>query len=461
LTGIHIIDDVPYIFASSGALKTGWRTYEGKRFYYDPESGERKLGLINYCGRYFYITAEDGKCSGVINIDGMDYVFCDEFGCMDLGWQIIDGHKHYYFEDATAAVGFQTIDGAKYYFNSEGVMAEGWQTIDNVRYYFLQDGKMAFGMQIIDGKTYAFDRNGKMINGWYADKGFKYYMGSDGVALTGLQAIEGSKYFFDNDGKMMTGWQIIGGSRYYFASSGKASTGVVSIDGKIYGFDSEGKMKTGWVSFNGTKYYFGADGAAVTGWQISSSSKYYFAKDGKMLTGWQTIDGKRYYFYPSSGQMAVNTVIDGYKIGADGSAVTMSAVQKRANEVIASIGTGVQTIYTYVRNNNRYSFMEQTRPLSEIETVGWSYFANYAMDNRFVVCYYFAAITDVLFRQAGYETRVVYGTGHGEGDHYWNQVKINGVWRNYDTCNGYADVDDAYLKSRNYTWKLYVNPEYK
>ena len=57
---------------------------------------------------------------------------------------------------------------------------------------------------------------------------------------------------------------------------------------------------------------------------------------------------------------------------------------------------------------------------------------------------------------------VVYGTGRGDGDHYWNQVKINGVWTNYDTCNMYANVTDAYLKTQGngYTWKQYVYPTF-
>ncbi len=138
-----------------------------------------------------------------------------------------------------------------------------------------------------------------------------------------------------------------------------------------------------------------------------------------------------------------------------------SAVEKRADEIIASIGTSAQDIFNYVRSNNKYKYIEETKTLEEIESVGWSYFADYAMDNRFVECYYFAAVTDVLFRQAGYETRVVYGTGRSDGDHYWNQILVDGVWTNYDTCNGYADVTDDYLESQNYTWKMYLYPEYK
>lgn len=395
-----LIDGIPYVFASDGRLKTGWRTYEGKRYYYDPETGECVLGLLEYCGNYFYITAEDGKCTGVVSLDGIDYLFDEDTGCLQTGWQTFNDTVHYYYSDGTAAVGFTTISGKYYLFSDSGVMQTGWQTVD------------------------------------------------------------GATYYFDVSGEALRGWQTIGSSKYYFGSDYEMRTGLQTIAGKIYFFNSSGKMQTGWQTVSGSKYYFGSDGAALTGLQTISGSKYYFSSSGQMQTGWQTIDGNRYYFNTSTGIMAVNTTIDGYEIGSDGIASSLSAIQIRANEILASIGTSATNIYNYVRSNNKYKYIEETKTLVEIESIGWSYFANYAMDNRFVVCYYFAAITDVIFQQAGYETRIVYGTGRGTGDHYWNQIKVNGVWTNYDTCNGYADVTDDYLKSLNYTWTQYVYPEY-
>ena len=400
LVGEQIIDGVPYIFGQSGKLKTGWRTYDGKRYYYNPQTGKRELGLIKYMGELYYITAENGKCTGATVINGVDYLFDSNYGNMKLGWQTINNIKHYYYADGTAAIGLQTIDGGKYYFAADGKMTTGWQTVGGVKYYFAADGKMATGWQTIGEAKYYFNANGQVV--------------------TGLQTIGGSKYYFDADGKMTMGWQTIGSA----------------------------------------KYYFSADGVMLTGFQTIGSAKYYFSADGAMLTGWQTINSISYYFDATTGAMAVNTTIDGYTIGADGAASKVSEIQKRANEVIASIGTDAQNVFSYVRSHNKYKFIEATKTLQQIESIGWSYFANYSLDNRFVVCYYFAAVTDVLFKQAGYETRIVYGTGRGSGDHYWNQIKVNGVWTNYDTCNGYSNVTDDFLKSQNYTWYQYVYPVY-
>ena len=159
--------------------------------------------------------------------------------------------------------------------------------------------------------------------------------------------------------------------------------------------------------------------------------------------------------------MAKSIRIDGYNLGGDGVATPMSDVQKKAASIIATIGKTPDAVFNYVRSHNRYSYIEATRSLAQIQAMGWSYFANYAMNNRNIVCYYFAAITDVLFQEAGLRSRIVYGTGTGTGEHYWNQVYINGVWTNYDTCNGFANVTDAYLKSLTYEFKQYINADFR
>lgn len=59
------------------------------------------------------------------------------------------------------------------------------------------------------------------------------------------------------------------------------------------------------------------DPATVEGWMKNDSGQWLYYQNGKKLTGRREIDGKWYYFY-KDGTMAVNTVIDGYAIGPDG-----------------------------------------------------------------------------------------------------------------------------------------------
>ena len=56
----------------------------------------------------------------------------------------------------------------------------------------------------------------------------------------------------------------------------------------------------------------------ATGWVKSGGDWYYMLDYGAMKTGWLYSGGKWYYFYPSSGKMAYNTTIEGYKLGPDG-----------------------------------------------------------------------------------------------------------------------------------------------
>lgn len=62
--------------------------------------------------------------------------------------------------------------------------------------------------------------------------------------------------------------------------------------------DGECRMQTGWMEMDGKMYYLDSAGVMITGW-------------------YQMSPGKWYYFY-DDGSMAVNTSIDGYRIGPDG-----------------------------------------------------------------------------------------------------------------------------------------------
>ena len=66
-------------------------------------------------------------------------------------------------------------------------------------------------------------------------------------------------------------------------------------------------MQTGWLYDNGQYYYLNP---------VSDGSQ------GRMITGWYWVDGQCYYFNPGPtgivGAMAINTTIDGYRVGPSG-----------------------------------------------------------------------------------------------------------------------------------------------
>ncbi len=483
-TGEIVIDDMPYIFDDTGKCGTGWQEVSGKKYYYNPEDAKAILGLFELDGSYYYVDKADGMCTSVAEIDGVEYLFNEQTGQMQYGWLDINGNKRYFYKDSTYAKGLTEIDNTLYIFDDKGVILTGLQTVDGKKYYADEQGKAVKGKTAVgddfyyfgddysaqsgifeesDGSKYLFGEDGIMCRGFADFDGKKYYLDKNsGKVLTGKLLIDNKKYYFADDGSMQFGWATIGEDKYYFTEDGTAASGITEIDGKKYYFNGDtGVMMTGRLLINNIKYFFADDGSMQFGLQEVDGEKYFFDEEGKMVSGWQESEGNKYYFNATSGKMEKNKVIDNTTaLAKDGKVVAMSAVQQRAKNIIASTGTNATNIYNYVRNHNRYSYIEATRSLANIEAQGWAYFANYALDNRFVVCYYFAAVTDMLYKQAGYETRIVYGTGTHTTDHYWNQVYVNGQWLNYDTCNGYCGVSDAYLKSLTYTWTKFVYATY-
>lgn len=92
----------------------------------------------------------------------------------------------------------------------------------------------------------------------------------------------------------------------------------VQTDGKWkYQRSAVNYARNEWIEDKGSYYYMGNDGCMMTGWQQIGNQWYYLDPTGIMQTGWFKDNGKWYYLLPM-GAMAVNTVIDGHVIGADG-----------------------------------------------------------------------------------------------------------------------------------------------
>ena len=442
------IDGFPYVFGDEGEAPAGWKNLSGKYYYYYPETGEAAKYVAKVGSDYYFIDPGKGRIRGHVSYDGEKYYFGSDYK-MCTGIVTIDGKKYFYNYDGKQKKGPVNYQGKLYYFDdSTGEMLTGRRIINGKKYYISDDGTVAVGWLDIGDARYYFDSTGAMRTGWLKLGNESYYFDPEsGIMQTGRQIIDGSKYYFESTGKMLTGWQGIDGSWYYFdPSNGKMMTGRIVIDGKKYFLDPNGKM--------------------MTGWQYLDNAWYYFDNSGVMKTGWNTIDGARYYFDVNNGQMLTNTTLAGYNIESDGKAYPFSSVQNRAVKILSSIEKTPDSVYDYVCAHNEYKSMSNVKKYSEIKSDDWAKFADYAMDNKYVVGCYFAAVTDLLFKQAGYQTRIVYGTGRGTSEHYWNQVYVKGQWLNYDTCNGLAGVTDDYLKTPSkqtgvgYKFKEYLTPKY-
>lgn len=94
--------------------------------------------------------------------------------------------------------------------------------------------------------------------------------------------------------------------------------GWVKNDSGHWLYYKDGKILGGWQTIGKLRYYFNGDGVMHEGWkQDTNTNKWYYWTTTGATTGWREIGGKRYYF-DENGVMAVNTKIDGYEVGPDG-----------------------------------------------------------------------------------------------------------------------------------------------
>ena len=142
--------------------------------------------------------------------------------------------------------------------------------------------------------------------------------------------------------------------------------------------------------------------------------------------------------------MAVSTTLDGYVIGSDGKAIT--SLKNQMNKITESYTTPNQ-IYSYMTSHYWYKYVEATKTYDQIAAIGWDKYAQYILNNYCGVCYHLAACMDYLLQNAGYTTRMVHAT-HYSGDHYWNQVYIDGAWLNYDP---------PYTNRGNISWNAIIS----
>ena len=77
-------------------------------------------------------------------------------------------------------------------------------------------------------------------------------------------------------------------------------------------------MTTGWLKDGSNWYYLKSSGEMQTGWLKDKGIWYYLESSGTMKTSqWFQVSGKHYYVNVS-GELAVNTTIDGFQVDGDG-----------------------------------------------------------------------------------------------------------------------------------------------
>lgn len=255
--------------------KAGWSSSERNRALWKS---------VDYAPGYSLVLYGDSKAVKRMTV---------ETNTVDLSQFMKDEDKTYYYEVKAIPV---TSDEKKYLKEGEFVSSTeqeyDWEEIDANS----PDGGG------IKGNNYILPDGRKDVNTW--------------------KKVSGSWYYFDQNGNMVRGWQLISNYWYYMDQNGIMKTGWVNPSGDSwYYLSGNGEMLTGWIQPEpGNWYYTDGSGLMQRGWINVGDKWYYLGSDGKMRTGW-TIVGDVWYYLYNDGSMAVNTVIDGRTIGANGAAL--------------------------------------------------------------------------------------------------------------------------------------------
>lgn len=167
------------------------------------------------------------------------------------------------------------------------------------------------------GAWYFLGIEGNPVKGWLEYNNTWYFLNEDGVMKTGWLYQNGAWFFLTSSGAMKTGWLFDNSKWYFLDSNGVMKTGWILDKKHWYFLKNSGEMTTGWVLDQNNWYYLSSTGKMSTGWILDNGKWYFLQNSGAMVKGWKEINGAWYYFYPN-GEMAFNTIVNGYMIGSNG-----------------------------------------------------------------------------------------------------------------------------------------------
>ena len=255
-----------------------------------------------------------------------------------------------------------------------------------------------------------------------------------------------------------------------------------TLEGVKWMTESGKWLANSWLIHEGKSYHLDENGVFQHGWTPIDGSVYYLLPDGGYYTGWQLIDGSIYYF-DADGKLAVNTVVEGHRIGEDGkyipepdTPVTVSAkkqiqqtqgtegsdstMAQYLNSIIDSVCTDGMSTEQKLKACYQY-IMDHTSYLRSYDTPSGDWVAKYASEALTTGkgnCYRYAAAFACLAKQLGYPVKVVTGqiqaVKGGTTPHAWVEIVTEGDWYVYDCEMQDSKGQDLYHRTyENYPIK--------
>lgn len=224
--------------ANDGSMKTGWQKL-GAWYYLDLSTGAMKSGLNTINGKRYYLGgANDGS--------------------MKSGWIELteNGEKNWYYfngqNDGSAKAGWVSSNGVWYYLDpSTGIMvtktkktdAGGTLRLNGTLYAFADSGAMLSNTRYTfnDGSIGYAAPSGAISKIGVLDDNKSLILKPNDATLTGWQKIGGTWFYANNSGVVQTGWRKEGSTWYYLQpSSGAMATGSCKVDGVMNYFEGNG-----------------------------------------------------------------------------------------------------------------------------------------------------------------------------------------------------------------------------
>lgn len=297
--------------------------------------------------------------------------------------------------------------------------------------------------------------------GLVTENGCIYYYNEDGTLFTeGYLEVDSGEttdyyYFLPNGQAFTSGYKAVELDGvvcyFYFEEDGRAFTGGVKElafgeERYTYHFQSNGRAVTsGMGSFERDTRYYQANGRAVKDAFVTlDGSLYYFDAHGSLLTdGWFCLESERgYYYADSTGALATDTVVEGYKLDSTGKSSTKYRIVQYANahtDPSMSDQQKIRALYLWILNSN----MVYLRAYEHTKA-NWTWYDGWVddmaanhMDRWGGNCFRYAAFLGMLIREAtGLPVRVYQGKTYIDNEtltaHGWVSVCQDGVWYIYD-----------------------------
>ena len=186
-------------------------------------------------------------------------------------------------------------------------------------------------------------------------------------------------------------------------------------------------------------------------WKDADTDDFY------RFSGFYSLGVDLYYIDPETGEVAVDTEIDGFKFGPDGKYTSGDAeIDGYVTEALSSIiqpGMTQEEKLHAAYNYTRDSFSYLRRNYYEVGQTGWTLEdARIMFQTERGNCYCYTSVFYYLSRQLGYDSIAYAGiVGSSRSPHGWVEIDFDGVTNIFDT-----ELEMAYRKKGVYYYDFYM-----